>query len=130
MKTDASLTEEQLNFYLEEARTMCPSAVEGLSEHRTLSILHGRLRRIVRLLTLIQEDTRSNDLHHIQRACGYYLVQDSVPRPERISFNKRLSNHIDICNQLTGERDIAGYTLDYFTRQLHDLEQYLRQKQE
>ena len=67
---------EMRQFYLNEARMMCPTATEARSEKARLEILQVRVRRLIKMFTDLHNFQWNEGVRQMQIGYGIYMMQE------------------------------------------------------
>ena len=123
MKEDQELIgdEELKRFFLNEALLLCPSARLEADECEKLWILRTRLKRINKLLGLLQSQDLEANLVEMQEAFGFYFVEKDTSKKKKLKMNDHLTAHVQFINRLTKSSDLIAHYLLYNVRCLKSL---------
>lgn len=119
---DAKLRE----FFLEEARLLCPATHVHCSEYSKMYALYKRLKRIVRLFTLLYDHNWGAFFPDMQKAFGFYLIEGHASKKERLRIVEELADEISFVTQAAQFNDFITILLEHYRKQLSDIERLLK----
>lgn len=121
----APMNDRQLmDYYLEQVRQMCPNITGDQPEYGRLQILHTKVKRMVKLLTILNHPWNEGAAE-LQKACGLYLMNMDEPEVERYRVVKLLADRSELINQMMPLSNFVANMQRYYTIQLHDLNRLL-----
>lgn len=113
--------EKQKQYYLEQARLLCPTVPAESSEKYRLGTLLHKTKRIINMLTYFDR-AWEDGMPEIQKACLTFLVTDNIPKKERLKVVEKWGNWTEFLVGASRYRSFITQILQYYHRQLHDLE--------
>ncbi len=116
---------EMRQFYLNEARMMCPTATEARSEKARLEILQVRVRRLIKMFTDLHNFQWNEGVRQMQIGYGIYMMEHSISSKERRNVNDAWAQRLSAIVGMQSYNDLVNHMLMHYTRQGRDLEQLL-----
>lgn len=117
-------SEKQKQYYLEQGRLLCPTISPDSSETLRLWALLRKTKRIINMLTYFDRSWEDG-MPEIQKACLTFLTTDNIPKKERLQTIEKWGNWTEFLVGASRYRGFVTQILQYYHRQLHDLEQLL-----
>ena len=108
-------------FYLELARRTCPAPENPESETAWLWKLYTDSRKMLRLLTLLDTYTASDNLTPVQHACSYYLIRNNESLQERLRTIDTLTAWSSLSMNLSELRPSVVRLKEEYIRRLREL---------
>lgn len=112
-------------FFLEEAKMLCPAA-NNCSEYSKMYALSKKLRRMVKLFTLLYEHKWGEIYPDVQRAFGLYVIEGYASKKERIRYIEQLAKEVGFITQIAQYNDFMGILKQHYEQQLSDIEFMLK----
>lgn len=113
-------------FFLEEARMLCPATNIHCSEYSKMYALSKRLGRMVQLFTLLYEHNWGEIYPDVQKAFGLYVIEGYASKKERMRYIEQLAKEVSFITQAAQLNDFMGILLQHYRKQLSDLEYILK----
>lgn len=114
-------------FFLEEARLLCPASNTNCSEYSKLYALYKRLKRTVKLFNLLYDHNWGEIFPDIQRAFGFYLLEGYASKKERLRIIDLLAKEIGFVTQAAQFNDFITILHQFYVNQLEDMERMLKE---
>ena len=115
------VSEKQKQYYLEQVRLLCPTVSPDSSETLRLWTLLRKTKRIINMLTYFDRSWEDG-MPEIQKACLTFLITDNIPKKERQQTIEKWGNWTEFLVGASRYRSFVTQMLQYYHRQLHDLE--------
>lgn len=120
--------EELKDFYLKFARVANPTLFSpNRSDFEILNFLRKDLKKHLATLSKHTQHARDEGIPEIQTACGFYSVQDSIQKKERLEMNVALGKHLQFLTQMASANSIVRRMYAEYTRHFINLDYLLRQ---
>ncbi len=116
--------EKQKQYYLEQARQLCPYVPTDATDTDRLDLLHCRLKQNVKALKYFDR-TWENGMPQVQRACLYYLTVEKVPPKLRRRALEEWAGWSEFLVGVAHWRSFLGQVLNDSIYQLQELEEFL-----
>lgn len=115
------VSQKQKQYYLEQVRLLCPTVSSESSEALRLWALLRKTKRIINMLTYFDRPWEDG-MPEVQKACLTFLVTDNIPKKERLKTIEKWGNWTEFLVGASRYRGFMTQILQYYHRQLHDLE--------
>lgn len=116
---------EMKQFYLNEARMMCPTATEDRTEKARLEILQVRVKRLIKMFTDLRNFQWGEGIRQMQIGYGIYMMEHSVSSKERRNVNDEWARRLASIVGMQGYNDLVNHMLVHYTCQNKDLDKLL-----
>lgn len=114
-------------FFLEEARMLCPATHVNCSEYSKMYALYKRLKRMVRLFNLLYEHNWGEFFPDAQRAFGFYLLEGYASKKERLRIVELMAKETGFVTQTAQFNDFITILQQFYAQQLSDMERMLKE---
>lgn len=115
------VNEKQKQYYLEQARRLCPTVSLDGPEGARLWALFRKTKRIINMLTCFDR-AWEDGLPEIQKACLHFLTLDNISHKERRKVLEKWSDWSVFLIEVSQYRSFTTQMLQYYYDQLHELE--------
>lgn len=122
-RLDAQTKEKLKQYYLQQARMLCPNLSADSPDEQCLWRLYNKLKRTVKALANFDR-TWETGMREIEKACLYYLITQEITRADRQEIIKEFSTWIDFVVNASFNRNIISQTIQHYCRQIRNLEYY------
>lgn len=117
--------QEMKQFYLNEARMMCPTATEDRTEKARLEILQVRIKRLIKMFTDLRNFQWNEGVRQMQIGYGIYMMEHNIASKERRKANDAWAQRLAAIIGMQGYNDLINHMLIHYIRQSKDLDQLL-----
>ena len=113
-------------FYLQLALMLCPSVTPESTENETLRILYTRIKKIRRMLALLDNYPWTDTAPLLTKACGFVLIEpNSMSQKDKRKLNDYLYKRINFITKMAESHDLVLHNRIFFDRIKNNLEQML-----
>ncbi len=117
--------EKLRQFFLEEARRLCPATNTDCTEYSKLHTLSRRLKRMERLFTLFYTHGWGEIYPDVQRAFSFYMLEGFIPKKERVRLIDLLAKEISFITQAAQYNDFITFLMQYYSSQVADIDRLI-----
>ena len=117
--------EKLRQFFLEEARRLCPATNTDCTEYSKLHTLSRRLKRMERLFTLFYTHGWGEIYQDVQRAFSFYMLEGFIPKKERVRLIDLLAKEISFITQAAQYNDFITFLMQYYSSQVADIDRLI-----
>lgn len=119
---------EKKDFYLKLAFFTDPHAcVPVRSEYELLRILDRNLKKIVKALSLMNNQQWGECIPKIEACYGHYLMQNSISKKERSEVYLQVGQHLSFLSRMTANTTAISQLFDMYRDYSTDVERLLEQ---